>query len=192
MELLKPEIVARDFGIDEDLLYGAIGRGLVAHTKEGESYRIRLNKKSRLVLQTLADSAQNRQFRIKELKRRIKLQERIIKAKDETIAAKDNELNSIKEVYNNLLHLYQETKALAASKTPTLEKPAAIPEGYVLLHPGVFTTRMQELGFSLDAIKSHIVEGVVAGEMDFVADGLVVEEDFFVRVKGAGTKKAKG
>ena len=192
MEEVKLEKVAKMFGVDEDLLYAAMGRRLISHTRDGEGQRIKLTKKSRAVIKALAASPQNRQFKIRELKHRLKLQERIIRAKDETIAAKEDELNNIKEVYNNLLHLYQETKAIAAKKAQALEAPEEIPEGYILMSPGLFSTRMQDLGFSLERIKETIVEGVVDGTMDFAREGLVLEEDFFSRFKKSKSKAAKG
>ena len=194
MEEVKLEKVAKMFGVDEDLLYAAMGRGLISHAKDGQGERIKLTKKSRAVIKALAASPQNRQFKIRELKHRLKLQERIIQAKDETIAAKEDELNNIKEVYNNLLHLYQETKAIAAKKAQAkvLEAPEEIPEGYILMSPGLFSTRMQDLGFSLERIKETIVEGVVDGTMDFAREGLVLEEDFFSRFKKSKSKAAKG
>lgn len=185
MKKVRLEKVSKTFNVSDDALYSAIGRGIIRSNIKGSKAYIRLGKKAKAAIEKLKAQENLKKEKIKSLKKELKLSNRIIDAKDEIIKAKDHELASIKEVYNNLLHLYNESKLLEEKNTPKeepkKEKKRAVEEGYRLISPALFSQRMQEFGFTVDEVKTLIVQSVVAGSMDFTEEGLIIEDGFFSR-----------
>jgi hypothetical protein len=117
--------------------------------------------------------------KIKALKKLLKQSKRIIAAKDQVIAAKEQELLTIKAVYG-----------LPKPETKPAEKSAAKPvveEGFRLISPGLFSQRMQEFGLSIEEVKRLIVTAILDGSMDFMEEGLVIEDGFFSRFERKST-----
>lgn len=193
MKNVRLEKVSKTFDISDDALYSAIGRGMLRSSSKGSKAYIRLDKKAKAAIEQLKAGEDVKKEKIKSLKKQLKLSERIIAAKDEIIKAKDHELASIKEVYNNLLHLYNESKLLEekntvpAKETPKKESKPVVEEGYRLISPALFSQRMQEFGFSVEDVKTLIVQSVLEGSMDLVAEGLIIEDEFFSRFERKST-----
>lgn len=193
MKKVRLEKVSKTFDISDDALYSAIGRGIIQSRIKGSKAYIRLNKKAKAAIEQLKAGEDVKKEKIKSLKKQLKLNERIIEAKDEIIKAKDHELASIKEVYNNLLHLYNESKLLEEKNStpqeaaPKKQSKRGVEEGFRLISPALFSQRMQEAGFSVDEIKTLIVRSVLEGSMDLVEEGLIIEDGFFSRFERKST-----
>ncbi len=192
MKKVRLEKVSKAFDVSDDALYSAIGRGILRSRFKGSKAYIRLNKKARAAIEQLKAGEDVKKEKIKALKKQLRLSERIIDAKDEIIKAKDHELASIKEVYNNLLHLYNESKLLEEKNggpeaAPKKASRPVVEEGYRLISPALFSQRMQEAGFSVDEVKTLIVQSVLEGSMDLVAEGLIIEDGFFSRFERKST-----
>ena len=185
MKKVRLEKVSKTFNVSDDTLYSAIGRGIIRSNIKGSKAYIRLNKKAKAAIEKLKAQEDVKKEKIRSLKKEIKLSNRIIDAKDEIIKAKDHELASIKEVYNNLLHLYNESKLLEQKNTskeePDETKKQSVEKGFRLISPALFSQRMQEFGFSVDEVKTLIVQSVLEGSMDLTDEGLVIEDGFFSR-----------
>jgi len=192
MKNVRLEKVSKEFDVSDDALYSAIGRGILQSRFKGSKAYIRLNKKAKAAIERLKAGEDVKKEKIKSLKKQLRLSERIIEAKDEIIKAKDQELASIKEVYNNLLHLYNESKRLeeknAVSPEPQEKaQKRSVEEGFRLISPALFSQRMQEAGFSVDEVKTLIVKSVLEGSMDLVEEGLIIEDGFFSRFERKST-----
>lgn len=191
MKKVKVEKVSKAYKMNEDTLYSAIGRGAIKCSIKGNDHYIKLGKKTKTSLENLKDIEKAKKEKIKSFKKQLRLKERIIAAKDEIIKAKDHELVTIKEVYNNLLHLYNESKLLekkGEQPRPESKRPAPrIEVGFRLIAPGLFSERMQAFGFGIDEIKELIIRQIVEGRMDFTEEGLVIEEDFFSQFEKKST-----
>lgn len=192
MKKVRLEKVSKRFDVSDDTLYSAIGRGIIHSKFKGSKAYIRLNKKAKAAIERLKAGEDVKKEKIRSLKKQLKLSERIIAAKDEIIKAKDHELANIKEVYNNLLHLYNESKLLeeknnSTEETPKKESRRVVEEGYRLISPALFSQRMQEFGFSVEEVKTLIVQSVLEGSMDLVAEGLIIEDGFFSQFERKST-----
>ena len=187
MKKVRLEQVSKRLNVSDDTLYSAIGRGIIRSQRKGSKHYIRLNKKAKAAIEQLKAGEDVKKEKIRSLKKQLRLSERIIDAKDEIIKAKEHELVTIKEVYNNLLHLYNESKLLEekeATHAKSVPKSAAKPvveEGFRLISPALFSQRMQEFGLSIEDVKALIVKSVLEGSMDFVDGGLIIEDGFFSR-----------
>ena len=191
MKKVKLEKISKAYDVSDDALYSAIGRGILHSKFKGSKAYIRLDKKAKNAIEQLKAGEDVKKEKIKSLKKQLRLSERIIEAKDEIIKAKDHELASIKEVYNNLLHLYNESKLLeeknSMPESPKKPSKHSVGEGFRLISPALFSQRMQEAGFSVDEVKTLIVKSVLEGSMDLVEDGLIIEDGFFSRFERKST-----
>jgi len=182
MKKISIEKISKKFDIDDESLYGAIGRGRLKCIKKGSKRYISLSQKTKEFIAELKKLQENRNRIIKSLKKELKLKERIIEAKDEVIKAKDHELLNVKEIYNNLLHLYNESKILRSKSDLQINEkkgPIKIEDGYTIITGALFSKKMQDLGFSLDEIKDILVKNIVEGKIDYSDGNLAVEENFF-------------
>jgi len=188
MKKVRLETVSKRYGVSDDALYSAIGRGTLAGVVRGSKTYLKLDKAAKHLIAEIIAKEKTKKTKIKSLKKQLTLKERIITAKDEVIKAKEHELLTIKEVYNNLLHLYNESKLLeekeaapATKSVPEGSGKAVLEEGFRLISPALFSQRMQEFGLSIEDVKTLIVKSVLEGSMDFVDDGLIIEDGFFSR-----------
>lgn len=182
MKKITIEKVSKKFDIDDESLYAAIGRGRLKCSKKGSKRYIGLNQKAKDTLVEIKKLQDTKKKTIKSLKKELQLKERIIDAKNEVIKAKDHELVNIKEIYNNLLHLYNESKTLRSkSDLPIKEKKehVEIEDGYTLISGTLFSKRLHDFGLSLDEIKELLVKNIIEGRIDYSDGNLVIEDNFF-------------